>query len=180
MRIQMPGSSLAPRTCIVCGATFIGGPSAKCCPDCRIERRRENDRRHKARKRAGKSIILGQTVGRCEKCGKEFVYTAGIQKYCPDCSKEAIRENDRKSMGGSTPMTAMPTSASAGRRASTAVHRSRLGIAQIKITAQRVSGSICGMQGTGPSASGLSTRASPSATARGRRASADTADKSVI
>lgn len=96
MRIQMPGSSLAPRTCIVCGATFLGGPSAKYCPDCRAARRRETDRQYKARKRAGKSIILGQTVGRCEKCGNEFIYSSGAQKYCRGCSKEAIREKDRE------------------------------------------------------------------------------------
>lgn len=100
MRVQLPGSSLAPRTCIMCGATFLGGPNARYCPTCRIERRRETDRQHKARKRAGKSIILGQTVGRCEKCGKEFIYTAGAQKYCPECSEEAIRENDRQSGRG--------------------------------------------------------------------------------
>lgn len=76
-------------------------------------------------------------------------------------------------------MTEMPLGASAGRHVSIAVHHSRLGIAQIKITAQRVSGSICGMQDTGPIARGLSAHVSPSATARGRKASADTADTKV-
>lgn len=92
----MPGSSLAPRTCRQCGKTFIGGPRAWYCPDCRLERKREELRRYRQRKAAGKSIKLGETIGHCEVCGKEFIYTAANQKYCPECAPKAIAEIDRQ------------------------------------------------------------------------------------
>lgn len=87
---------MAPRTCCQCGKEFLGGPSARYCPECRIERRREANRRCKVRQREGRAIVLGETIGYCAKCGKEFVYTGAKQKYCSGCSKEAIREADRK------------------------------------------------------------------------------------
>lgn len=96
MRIQLPGSSLAPRTCRTCGRTFMGGPRAWYCPDCRAERRRKQCVESKQRKRAGTSIVLGQTVGHCQVCGKEFIYASGNQKYCSSCAPEAIAEIDRQ------------------------------------------------------------------------------------
>ena len=41
-------ATLKPRVCRQCGATFLGGPRAWYCPDCRAERRAEADRRAKA------------------------------------------------------------------------------------------------------------------------------------
>ncbi|WP_278962547.1 hypothetical protein [Mitsuokella multacida] len=58
-----------------------------------------------------------------------------------------------KSTGGSTPMTAMPTGASAGHRVSTAVRHSNLDTVRIKTIARYVKGSICGTRDTGQSAS---------------------------
>ena len=96
MRIQLPGSSLAPRTCRQCGRTFMGGPRAWYCPDCRAVRRRELDRENKRRRRAGKSIVIGQTVGHCEVCGKKFVFGSARQKYCSSCAPAAYAEVDRQ------------------------------------------------------------------------------------
>ena len=73
--------------CMVCGKEFSGWPNAKYCPECRIEHRRKAEREHVARKLACKSIVIGKTRGRCQRCGAEFVYSSGTQKYCPDCAK---------------------------------------------------------------------------------------------
>lgn len=100
MRVQLPGTTLAPRICTICGKQFLGGPSARFCPECRQEKQKEYARAYKRRKRAGKSIVMGVTKGKCARCGKEFVYQSGLQKYCPDCAEEAMREVDRKTGRG--------------------------------------------------------------------------------
>ena len=100
MKIQLPGTTLMPRACIQCGRDFIGGPGAQYCPDCRIERRRESAKESQRRRRAGKAIVLGETVGRCAVCGKKFVYKSANQKYCSACAPEAMAEHNRKSARG--------------------------------------------------------------------------------
>lgn len=100
MKVQLPGTTLAPRICAICGKRFLGGPSSRFCPECRQEKKKEYQRTYRKRKRAGKSIVIGVTKGRCARCGKEFVYHGGLQKYCEDCAEEAIREVDRKTGRG--------------------------------------------------------------------------------
>lgn len=100
MKIQLPGTTLAPRICTICGKHFLGGPSARFCPECRQEKKKEYQRVYRSRKRAGKSIVIGVTKGKCARCGKEFVYHSGLQKYCEDCADEAMREVDRKTGRG--------------------------------------------------------------------------------
>lgn len=95
MRIQQPGTTMMPQICTICGAKYMGGPSALYCPSCREEKRKEYERETRARQRAGRAIVLGETVGICEKCGEKFVYQGARQKYCKKCADEAIRENDR-------------------------------------------------------------------------------------
>ena len=81
-----------PRKCWECGTTFDGGPRARYCPRCRKERQRNNERRHRA---AGTSRRLG-SIDFCQRCGKEYTVTGGLQKYCPDCSKIAVAETDSR------------------------------------------------------------------------------------
>ena len=100
MRIQQPGTTLMPQICTICGIKYMGGPSALYCPSCREEKRKEYDRRTKERQRAGKSIVLGETVGICAKCGEKFIFQGSLQKYCKKCAAEAIRENDREKTRG--------------------------------------------------------------------------------
>lgn len=88
-------STLLPRKCRSCGATFIGGPRAWYCPECRIERQRKASRDCKDRLKLGKTRKIGST-DLCTKCGKEYVVSGGNQKYCPDCSADAVREIDRQ------------------------------------------------------------------------------------
>lgn len=83
---------MLPRTCVDCGSTFIGGPSAKRCPPCRAVHNREREKLHKKR---GVARPLGSTDF-CTVCGKPYTVTGGLQKYCPDCAVEAIKAQDRK------------------------------------------------------------------------------------
>ena len=41
-------------------------------------------------------IKAGIGLTNCTRCGKEFVKTGKVQKYCRDCKKEVIKENDRR------------------------------------------------------------------------------------
>lgn len=100
-----PGSSACPecaehvkksvmriRVCRECGREFLGGPRAWYCPECRAERQRETNARCK---RSGAQRPLG-SVDKCAVCGKEYVVKSGLQKYCPECAREAVRSIDRK------------------------------------------------------------------------------------
>lgn len=91
----MGKSILRQRICKTCGREFAGGPRAWYCPDCRAERVREQNRRAKAKKRAGKNIVIGMTIKRCEVCGEPFIVTGSMQKYCKKCAADAIKEADR-------------------------------------------------------------------------------------
>lgn len=82
------------RICIECGRQFIGGPSAKRCPDCKRERDRERARLHQQAKAAGHVRELGRTYI-CEACGKPYVLNSGMQKYCPDCMEEQRKKDTR-------------------------------------------------------------------------------------
>lgn len=88
-------STKAPRTCRRCGGVFDGGPRAWYCPDCRKVRQRLYKARAKENRKRGKSITLGESIGKCEVCGKEFVYASARQRYCPYCAKEAWKASDR-------------------------------------------------------------------------------------
>lgn len=80
------------RICRQCGASFPGGPRAWYCPNYRAERAREADRRHKAK---GTIRPLGST-DKCTVCGKQYIVNSSRQKYCPDCSYDAVRVIDRE------------------------------------------------------------------------------------
>lgn len=70
------------RECKKCGVNFKGGPRAWYCPTCRRERQREREseyRRCSARRKLGSKDL-------CENCGKKYVVSGGLQKYCPECA----------------------------------------------------------------------------------------------
>ncbi len=77
--------------CKICGTVFSGGPRAAYCPDCRAEIMRQRDRE---RKRNGPLRNLGSTDN-CAVCGNQYIVTSGLQKYCPNCAKDAVRAIDR-------------------------------------------------------------------------------------
>ncbi|PWM78654.1 MAG: hypothetical protein DBY32_04020 [Phascolarctobacterium sp.] len=85
-------TNMAERTCTVCGIKFLGGPSAKYCPECRLKIRRERDREQKRR---GTRRPIG-SIDVCAACGKEYIVESGKQKYCPECAAEEIKKKDRE------------------------------------------------------------------------------------
>lgn len=84
-------TTLRTRTCHTCGAAFTGGPRARYCPTCRAERQKTRERKYYA---SGYSRHLGD-VDNCVICGGEYVIQSGLQKYCPKCAPDAVREVDR-------------------------------------------------------------------------------------
>ena len=86
----------AVRRCVVCGKAFVGNARAKYCPECRVQKHRENYQRHMQRKKEGQAIVRGESMGTCEICGRPFVVMAGGQRYCPDCAKAAYMASDRQ------------------------------------------------------------------------------------
>lgn len=82
------------RICRQCGVAFQGGPRAWYCPSCRKNRSSEADARHKRNKRAGKTIIIGETIRKCEVCGEPFIMMAARQRYCKQCAPDAIKSVD--------------------------------------------------------------------------------------
>lgn len=88
-------STLRDRTCRACGKIFSGGPRAWYCPECRSERQKSQSRQFKARKRAGAVRELGST-DICVICGKPYIVTGGLQRYCPACAPDAVRAIDRE------------------------------------------------------------------------------------
>lgn len=93
-------NTIRDRVCRQCGVIFPGGPRAFYCPECRAERKREQSRRNKQLKRAGKSDVIGETIRRCEVCGEKFIIAAARQKYCKKCAPAAIRDVDRQQCRG--------------------------------------------------------------------------------
>lgn len=85
-------TTIAPRKCVVCGAEFLGGPSAKYCPNCRVKKEKERAARYR---KNGASRKLG-SIDYCQACGKEYIVASGLQKYCPDCAAEQIKMRDRE------------------------------------------------------------------------------------
>lgn len=86
-------NNLRPRTCRECGVNFDGGPRAWYCPRCRAERQAQQNREYKQRKKMGNVRVIGQKYP-CEICGKMYVLSSGLQRYCADCAKEHLKEVD--------------------------------------------------------------------------------------
>lgn len=82
------------RVCRQCGASFKGGPRAWYCPSCRIERRRELNRKRVENGR--KPARLLGSIDQCVVCGKDYIVNGGLQRYCPKCAPEKYKEVDRK------------------------------------------------------------------------------------
>ena len=83
------------RVCRTCGKEFDGGPRAWYCTDCRAERQKAQSREYKQRERMGNVRNIG-SEDICTICGKKYVVQGGLQKYCPECAPEAVKEIDRK------------------------------------------------------------------------------------
>lgn len=82
-------SVMRTRICKECGIEFTGGPRASYCTECRKERKKKADRERKKRKTSARQI---GSIDTCEICGKEYIVSGGMQKYCKDCSENAVKE----------------------------------------------------------------------------------------
>lgn len=89
------GTTLRPRTCKGCGSTFKGGPRAWYCPRCRAERQAQQNREYQERKKRGSTRKIGQKYP-CEICGKMYILSSGLQRFCTECAKEHLKEVDNK------------------------------------------------------------------------------------
>lgn len=88
-KLAKQATVMRPRTCVTCGTVFEGGPRARYCPACRAERQKEQNHRYKHN---GSARPLGST-DICLTCGKPYIVTSGLQRYCPDCAPESVRQN---------------------------------------------------------------------------------------
>lgn len=86
--------NIYPRTCVECGRSFMGGPRAWYCPDCRAIRGKKTNAAYRARKREGKAREIG-SADICKNCGKKYIVVGSLQKYCPECAPEMIKALDR-------------------------------------------------------------------------------------
>lgn len=87
--------NLLPRICRTCGVSFLGGPRAWYCPQCRDERKREALKRFRQRKGTSEHIPLGSII-QCEICGKDIIKNSGRQRYCKECAVKHLKEEDNK------------------------------------------------------------------------------------
>lgn len=87
--------NMLPRKCKECGITFMGGPRAWYCPECRAERRKKADAEFKARKRLGKTRQIGEEYV-CIDCGAKYILRNGLQERCPECAKKHLKEIDNQ------------------------------------------------------------------------------------
>ena len=71
-------STKAPRICRECGVVFDGGPRAWYCPKCREMRKKLQKDRYNERRKRGLSLSLGESVGSCEVCGREFIRASAV------------------------------------------------------------------------------------------------------
>lgn len=81
------------RICTDCGKPFIGFPKSKRCPECRDAARKRADIECYRRRMLGKSRKIGETY-KCEICGKDYILTAGRQRFCSDCAEKGAMSSD--------------------------------------------------------------------------------------
>lgn len=83
--------AILQRKCRECNQQFEGGPRAYYCTRCRVDRKREQIKKSKE--------TIGRKMGSkdlCERCGKQYIVTAALQRFCKPCQKLHKLEHDRK------------------------------------------------------------------------------------
>lgn len=81
-RISRAENVIRERICADCGRNFPGGPRARRCPECRKSASKDKPGRN------GPSRPLG-SIDVCQMCGKEYIVKSGMQKFCPECKRDA-------------------------------------------------------------------------------------------
>ena len=72
------------KTCVTCGQEFEGGPRTLRCPNCKVKRRKENQKKYREnkRKRTGEKIKVDDTQCRTCEYGKKGIYVCRNQYMC--------------------------------------------------------------------------------------------------
>ena len=81
------------KICEKCGKPFVGFPSSKYCDRCVCYAKADAKKRYQTNKDNRRPL---GTIDTCQRCGKEYVVKGGLQKYCPDCAKQANLEKQRE------------------------------------------------------------------------------------
>lgn len=79
-------------TCIDCGVKVVRPVKCKRCQACQDAKDRANAAIYAARRRAGKTRKMG-SIDLCKSCGKPYVVTGSLQRYCKACAETAVHEN---------------------------------------------------------------------------------------
>lgn len=87
--------NMEQRICKTCGISFIGGPRAFYCTECRQERKKEQSKRYKERKKNSYIIPLGSVI-QCESCGCDIIKCSGLQRFCKQCAKKHLKIIDNQ------------------------------------------------------------------------------------
>lgn len=86
------GTAVMIRTCVRCGKEFEGFPAQQYCSSCAYDARLERQAKYR---QEGVKRHIGDT-DICERCGKPYTVRSGLQKYCPDCQRQASLEKQRE------------------------------------------------------------------------------------
>lgn len=87
--------NMKARICNTCGISFLGGPRAFYCPECRRERKKEQSKTYKERKKQNYIIPLGSVI-QCESCGCDIIKCSGLQRFCKQCAKKHLKIIDNQ------------------------------------------------------------------------------------
>lgn len=87
--------NIQSRICRTCGTSFLGGPRAFYCQECRQERKKQQSKRYKERIKYGSVTTLG-TIIQCEFCGCNIIKCGGLQRFCHQCAKKHLKIIDNQ------------------------------------------------------------------------------------
>lgn len=87
--------NILPRICRTCGTSFLGGPRAFYCQECRQERKKQQSKRYKERIKHGSVTTLGSII-QCESCGCNIIKCGGLQRFCHQCAKKHLKIIDNQ------------------------------------------------------------------------------------
>lgn len=87
--------NIQSRICRTCGTSFLGGPRAFYCQECRQERKKQQSKRYKERIKHGSATTLGSII-QCESCGCNIIKCGGLQRFCHQCAKKHLKIIDNQ------------------------------------------------------------------------------------
>lgn len=86
------GAVYQEKKCAKCGRKFLGFPKSKYCEQCALIAKKENKKIYEDK--GAKRPIGSKDI--CARCGNEYIIKGGLQKYCPECARQANLEKQRE------------------------------------------------------------------------------------